>query len=412
MEELKNFKFGEEEKREVAKRLYERKLISEILKANLKVCPYYGIALYKKRRLREALKFLKACPDKLSRLYLNRIYLRKNEISKVYSSCLEDKSFCLDAGLFYFFKGLLPLSELFLEKARESFRKNFYLGLISYIRGDYSKAITYLSRAKKLSKGKEELSRVSFFLAKAKANLGKDFKNELLDSSRGKGFYALISSLLLFKNYLKVEKVEAKLKETTLNWKEIYDFSPFYFRLEVLKRKDRLSYGDYAQIVKLDPYIGAKVSPFLEFKYPRPYKIWVKLASARFKVEEELIYAVMRQESFFDPYAVSSSKALGLMQLLKETADWVSKRFKIPYKNLFNPKENIILGTAYLSYLLKLWKGNKILAIASYNAGPNRVKNWKRYEDEFLFIETIPINETRRYVRKVLENYYIYKSLP
>jgi len=69
------------------------------------------------------------------------------------------------------------------------------------------------------------------------------------------------------------------------------------------------------------------------------------------------------------------------------------------------------LGTAYLREMIELWKGDWVRAIASYNAGPNRVRGFIQYADPYVFIETIPISETRNYVKRVLENYYIYRAL-
>jgi soluble lytic murein transglycosylase len=118
----------------------------------------------------------------------------------------------------------------------------------------------------------------------------------------------------------------------------------------------------------------------------------------------------MRQESLFDPLAISPSGAKGLMQLMDFTARKVSQRYRIP-NNVLSPRENILLGTAYLKEMIELWNGDWIRAIASYNAGPERVKGFIQHKDPYVFIETIPISETRNYVKRVLENYYIYGAL-
>ena len=119
----------------------------------------------------------------------------------------------------------------------------------------------------------------------------------------------------------------------------------------------------------------------------------------------------MRQESLFDTYAISVAGAKGLMQLLDGTAQYMARKEGVRIKSLFHPETNILLGVAYLRYLLDMWNGDLVRALASYNAGPTRVKNWNSTEDVYLFIETVPIAETRNYVKRVLYNYYVYSDL-
>jgi soluble lytic murein transglycosylase len=136
----------------------------------------------------------------------------------------------------------------------------------------------------------------------------------------------------------------------------------------------------------------------------------VEEAHKTFGVDKNLIWAIMRQESLFDPWAISPSGAKGLMQLMDFTAREVSQRYRI-LNSVFSPRENILLGTAYLREMIEHWKGDWVRAIASYNAGPNRVRGFIQHADPYVFIETIPISETRNYVKRVLENYYTYRAL-
>ena len=133
-----------------------------------------------------------------------------------------------------------------------------------------------------------------------------------------------------------------------------------------------------------------------------------------------LIHAISHQESNFRVKAYSSAGARGLMQLMPFTARKVAKDLKIKYyKSALtkNPKYNIILGTTYINEMLIRFKNALPLALAAYNAGPGRVKIWlKRYGDPRLgqisyidWIESIPISETRYYVKKVLSNLRIYQ---
>ena len=140
------------------------------------------------------------------------------------------------------------------------------------------------------------------------------------------------------------------------------------------------------------------------------------------KVDPYLIHALIREESRYFPKALSRSQALGLMQLLPATAAGVGKRIGVPALNredVFNPDNNIKLGTAYLEYTLKRFNGNAMLAVASYNGGPNAVKSWVDKfnvsgaggKDWDYFVEEIPFKETRDYVRKVFGSYFVYETL-
>lgn len=127
----------------------------------------------------------------------------------------------------------------------------------------------------------------------------------------------------------------------------------------------------------------------------------IKEAANKYGVEEELIKAVIKQESGFNKNAVSSAGAIGLMQLMPKTADSLGVN---PYDAL----ENIDGGTRYLRGLLNSFSGNKALALAAYNGGIGRMK--KLGVDTVEEISKMP-SETRNYVNKVLKNYEQYKKL-
>ncbi|MCK5373970.1 MAG: lytic transglycosylase domain-containing protein [Alphaproteobacteria bacterium] len=154
-----------------------------------------------------------------------------------------------------------------------------------------------------------------------------------------------------------------------------------------------------------------------------------------FSLDPSLLYAVMRQESRFDHEAKSNSGARGLMQIMPRTARYVAQKNRYGYNvgkmALNDPEINMMIGQDYLSYLLKgqAVKGDMISLLVAYNAGPGNLVKWrKRFEankiaqksalsaktdstfsDPLLFIETMPIEETRDYVAKVLSNYWIYR---
>ena len=126
----------------------------------------------------------------------------------------------------------------------------------------------------------------------------------------------------------------------------------------------------------------------------------VKYVSQKYGVEEELVKAVIKQESSFNPNSVSSAGALGLMQLMPKTAR------SLGVKNPFNVLDNIDGGTRYLKRLLDAFDGNKELALAAYNGGIGRMN--RLGVDTVGEISKMP-KETRNYVEKVIRNYQNYK---
>jgi len=138
------------------------------------------------------------------------------------------------------------------------------------------------------------------------------------------------------------------------------------------------------------------------------------------KPEISLVHAIVYRESMFDTAAISSAGARGLMQLMPNTARQVSKSIgkKFISRKLTNdPQYNIELGTTYLQNLLDTYNGSYPLAIAAYNAGPGNVDKWiskfgdprKDRIDIIDWVEQIPFYETRNYVQRVMESYYIYR---
>ncbi|HTV45072.1 MAG TPA: lytic transglycosylase domain-containing protein [Stellaceae bacterium] len=138
-------------------------------------------------------------------------------------------------------------------------------------------------------------------------------------------------------------------------------------------------------------------------------------------VEHALIFAIVRQESAFDTGAVSPAGALGLMQLMPATASFMADKLSLPFsipRLTLDATYNLTLGRGYLEHLIEDFGGSYALAIAAYNAGPSRVRQWlAEYGDPrggdvdmVDWIETIPIDETRLYVQRVLENLQVYRG--
>ena len=134
-----------------------------------------------------------------------------------------------------------------------------------------------------------------------------------------------------------------------------------------------------------------------------------------------LAHGISRQESSFDPYAVSHAGARGMMQLMTGTAREQAGKLGVgfdSYRLISDPNYNVIIGSAYFRRLLNQWKGSVPLAVAAYNAGSGNVRKWvDRYGDPrgnvdvLKWIEAIPYIETRAYVQRVIENSVVYDSL-
>jgi soluble lytic murein transglycosylase len=153
-----------------------------------------------------------------------------------------------------------------------------------------------------------------------------------------------------------------------------------------------------------------------QLAYPRPYRNIVQRETKKNLVPESLVYAVMREESAFEPSAESHAAAYGLMQLIVPTAKILAKPLGLPSdaSSLKQPTVNIALGTRGLAELEKTFSQNPLLAIPGYNAGPNRPRRWLRERprvDFDVWVEMIPITETRRYTKRVLASRAAYAYL-
>ena len=131
---------------------------------------------------------------------------------------------------------------------------------------------------------------------------------------------------------------------------------------------------------------------------------------------------MVRQESAFHFEAVSRAGARGLMQVMPSTARSIAGRLKLPYSQkrlTADPDYNLMIGRSYMSALLDTFEGSYVLALAAYNAGPARVKQWKLVNgapqgnviDAVDWIELIPFAETRNYVQRTLENLQVYRTM-
>ena len=189
---------------------------------------------------------------------------------------------------------------------------------------------------------------------------------------------------------------------------------------EVLAAKLSSSIERYDYAIQISKRASYEKRFFNKFNYPiinTP-----QIINKKNMPKSELILAIIRQESEFDKSANSYVGARGMMQLMKYTAKLVAKQAKLPYSIsglTKDPDYNIKLGTYYLNSLLEQYSGVLPFAIAAYNAGPNRVKTWRRINGDpskqeinyINWIELIRFKETRNYVQRVLENINVYKYM-
>jgi soluble lytic murein transglycosylase len=156
--------------------------------------------------------------------------------------------------------------------------------------------------------------------------------------------------------------------------------------------------------------------PYWEALFPRAYWADLKRFCAQNDLDPYLVASLIRQESEFNPNAISHANAVGLMQLLPGTGKKVAKDLKMRHfspSQLYTPTVNLQLGTHYFKSMVDRF-GSFEYALAAYNAGADRVEDWKsqgKYRDTAEFVESIPFTETREYVQAIVRNTNVYKQL-
>ncbi len=156
--------------------------------------------------------------------------------------------------------------------------------------------------------------------------------------------------------------------------------------------------------------VAARMPGALHIRYPMGYEKEVNQAGKLYGYPTELLWGLIRQESLFQPNARSHANAYGLMQLLIPTAEKMAQKLGEKRGSLYDPVYNIRYGSAYLNDVSGIVGESWPYILASYNAGPHKVKNWINppMDDIVLWIESIPYKETRGYVKSILENAVIY----
>ena len=150
--------------------------------------------------------------------------------------------------------------------------------------------------------------------------------------------------------------------------------------------------------------------------YPLKYTEYVEKYAKKYNIDPYMVYAIIKAESNFDENAKSATDAIGLMQIMEETALETANKMDldVSVEDLFKPDININIGLNYFTYLLNKYDDNYALAIVAYNAGMGNVDNWIKegiIEEDGSDLENVPFKETNNYVRKILRDYEIYKDL-
>ncbi len=427
LQELQRLRLSKAEKGAVLKRLMrEREYKKVALLTGNEFCYIKGKALFRLKDYREAYSVLKGCKVDRAHILALKSLIRLGRFREAEIFVRKHTELKLTLAKAFFFDRKFEKAKKLLAGIEASYGKFFYLGLIDFIHSRYKNAVKRLSKALRHSQYPHERAQANFWLYKSLTEIGNisRARAHLKRASREESFYGTVARRILGRKVWSTKRLRvpyrerAKLSYRLKSIKELGFLE--YMRREAKLLEDKLSMGDILLLSRIDPYTAVKIAVrrfgygsevYKAVAFPTPFRKLIEEVSEEFGVEEALIYAIMRQESLFDTRAVSVSGATGLMQLMPSTARWQAGKLGIDSSNLFNPRINITLGVAYLRYLKEFWKGDLLRIVASYNAGEGAVKRWKHYRDDFLFIETIPYDQTRKYVKKVLRNYYVYSEI-
>ncbi len=186
------------------------------------------------------------------------------------------------------------------------------------------------------------------------------------------------------------------------------------------KQKPHKIFRGFCRFLLLVVVLFALLFMVVQAVYPVKYKEDVLFYAAEYDVDPYLVWAIIKAESNFDEKATSAKGAQGLMQLMPETAAWLSDKLNIKYEaeKLLDPAYSIQLGTYYMAFLLEQFNGNLTQVAAAYNSGQNQVRIWLQkgdWDGTKENIDQVPFAETKKYIKKILKNYnryvYIYDTV-
>lgn len=212
-------------------------------------------------------------------------------------------------------------------------------------------------------------------------------------------------SLILYKTGKSINLIK---ENQCISYKKEFDYiKNLDYKLAWIEANYQIKKGFCKEVYRFMPEVAVKCfNQNSDCSYIKPF--------GKIENYENLIYAIMKQESFFNPYAISLSNAVGLTQFIPKTAFYVAKQKNFndfDMVELYKPQNAISFALWYIDKLYKMFNGNVVYISASYNSGENAVKRFlekNSIKDEGEFIEFYPFSETRNYVKKVLKNYIIY----
>jgi soluble lytic murein transglycosylase len=288
-------------------------------------------------------------------------------------------------------------------------RVNYWLGITEESLLNNDKAHAYYKIASKYS------STYYGLLANVKINKKSEFRvmnNTNLNNKNISNYNEILNTLKLIS---RADEQKYSLRFLNGVFKKKISNEEIILILNILMQENRtdLYLRACKKAIRINIY-------FQKCLYPYPHNI--KINNINSNLEEALLLAIAKQESEFFITAKSRAGALGLVQVMPNTAKISAKEMGLKYnkdKLLNDAAYNLTIGSNYLSSLIDYYKGSLILAIASYNAGPKNVNKWiKLFGDPreqsinyINWIESIPFTETRNYVQRVLENYIVYQQV-
>ncbi len=330
-----------------------------------------------------------------------------------------------------------------LRTSNQNFKERiaWSLGWNYYLLDQFQNTIDYFNKYMDENEESRFNLKLKFWMAKSYLKIGKKGRSHKILSQIAKndpfGYYGIISNIELERGFSPIEVVnrEKHYYDSTLEWLlSLGETKLGENYLKSIQGKFR-SKNQITQLLPLYEKLGwyeGGIFKFFRIKssernsiledhissaFPIPYQDQFVKAGLKYNIEPGILFSISRQESAFNPVIRSAADAFGLMQLIPERAKELAVRHDINYKvleDLYNPEINISLGAALLSDLKTKFKNNFIHFVASYNASESAVNNWfRRYwkGDPYQFIETIPYEETQKYVKLVFRNFITYKRM-
>lgn len=229
---------------------------------------------------------------------------------------------------------------------------------------------------------------------------------------------SIITSYIKERDVVYPNKIKPSIIKDLVNLEDYSALEEFARDDEFLKSWIYYQKGDYTKSVVIARNamnsLTAKPDKFdvrWRLVYPLHYYQDVKKFADASGNNAPIILSIVREESYFNPSAKSSVGALGLMQLMPQTASEIAVKHGVKMFTLYSPQQNIMLGNYYYAFLKSQLSGMDVSAIAAYNGGIGSVNNWKKsiyYNDTDEFVEQIPFPETKNYVKKVFRSYWNY----